>query len=160
MKISHVSAFASWLALASLAAAQNPPRIVTPPTVRPQLQIAPAPLMPSFQVVRGKVPDELANRLGVFLKATGKLGLGDGSVRFLSPKFLSLPSKAVEDSTPNEEKKPTRATALLLDQLAEIKPLDPDRAKELVLQALKGAQLDVPGATPTVGHSTLEIFKK
>src|SRR5688572_8644039 len=155
MKILHVSAFFGWLAFVSVAGAQNPPRIVTPPTVRPQLQIAPAPLMPSYQVVRGKVPDELANRLGIFLKTTGKLGLGDGSVRFLSPKFLSLPSKAVEDATPNEEKKPTRAIALQLDQLSEVKPLDPDRAKELVLQALKGAQLDVPGATPTVGHTTL-----
>ena len=160
MKVSCFSALFSLLALASLAEAQNPPRIITPPTVRPQLQITPAPLMPSFQVVRGKVPDELANRLTVLLRATGKVGLGDGSVRFLSPKFLSLPSKAVEDATPNEERKQTRATALLLDQLSDIKPLDSDKAQEQVLQALKAAQLDVPGATSIAGHTTLEIFKK
>lgn len=160
MKVSCFSVLMGWLALASLAGAQNPPRIVPPPGgLRPQPQIAPSSLITSFQVVRGKVPDEMANRLGILLKVAGKLGLGDGSVRYISPRFMSLPTKAVDDATPNEERKPTKAFALLLDQLESVKAIETEKAQEQVLQALKAAQLDVPGATPVVGHTSLEISK-
>lgn len=142
----------SVLAVATVGSSQGPQR--------PDLQIAPAPIMPSYQVVRSKVPDDLANRLGVLLRVSGKLGLGDGSIRYFSPKFLALPSKTIEDSTPNEEKKPTRATALLLDELKDFRPFDLEKAEELVLRALTGAQLDVPGSTPKAAHTILEILHK
>ena len=154
------------VALAALgcvvAVAQNPPTIrpQTNPTIRPQIPVLrPAGSMPTYVVVRSRVPEELAFRFASRLGLQGDFKLADGSVRIIGPDFLKLPMSQAAAGAENEDKRPTQAFALSLEQIKALKVPERQTALMRVQEALKSANLEVPGAQPKVDHTTLEIAK-
>jgi hypothetical protein len=93
----------------------------------------------------------------------GALGLeqldlaDDGSVRFTDENtFGHVPTVETGKGEPDEDGNATTASALDLEALKELKPLDPDQALAQTGKALEAAGLLPAGARATAGHTTFE----